>query len=464
MNGIVRNIALVVSDVICVGASWAVSVYGYRLLGGRYDPEIYLQFWPIVPGYVLLNTLFRLYQGRLFYPAAPVQPVEEMRRLFGSAFILHIGVIAFLALARQTTESYSRVAISGAGLLTMLSSQVLRNLTRTILRRLGIGQIPVVIVGSGPAARRLNDILIRDDYSGFRPIGFFDDAFTRLGELPRMGSFRKVVGKCRKHDVRIMFACVDERIFRCQLPRYTEWFTHIEYFPSAEVFPVSGSQTVSFGGVGGVEMVNQARMKALRFEKWLFDKVLGVLAFLFSLPLLIVIGLLVVLTSPGGPFFRHERLGLGGRKIRIWKFRTMYRDADVRLKRILAEDPAAAAEWSRHYKLRRDPRITPLGRILRKFSLDEIPQIFNVLGGSMALVGPRPIVEDEVKFYGASYDTFASVRPGVTGLWQVSGRSDTDYDRRVALDMHYILNWSPWVDVWICLRTVTSVLTAKGSY
>ena len=107
--------------------------------------------------------------------------------------------------------------------------------------------------------------------------------------------------------------------------------------------------------------------------------------------------------------------------------------------------------------------MTPLGRLLRRTSLDELPQLINVLLGQMALIGPRPIVEDEVKHYGASYDTFASVRPGITGLWQVSGRSDTDYDRRVALDAYYVLNWSPWMDIWILVRTVFAVALMRGA-
>ncbi len=141
----------------------------------------------------------------------------------------------------------------------------------------------------------------------------------------------------------------------------------------------------------------------------------------------------------------------------------MYADADARLKRILEEDPAAAAEWKANFKLKDDPRVTPFGRFLRRTSLDEIPQFFNVFAGSMALVGPRPIVEGEREFYGDAFRLFTSVKPGITGLWQVSGRSDTGYARRVALDVEYVMNWSPWLDVWILLRTVLAVITLKGA-
>jgi lipopolysaccharide/colanic/teichoic acid biosynthesis glycosyltransferase len=141
----------------------------------------------------------------------------------------------------------------------------------------------------------------------------------------------------------------------------------------------------------------------------------------------------------------------------------MYADADKRLKSILDADPVKKAEWEASFKLSDDPRITPFGRFLRKTSIDEFPQLFNVFTGDMALVGPRPIVEKEVAYYGESYGTFASVKPGITGLWQASGRSDTDYARRVALDIHYVLNWSPWMDIWILRRTVSAVLFMRGA-
>ena len=142
----------------------------------------------------------------------------------------------------------------------------------------------------------------------------------------------------------------------------------------------------------------------------------------------------------------------------------MYMDAEERLATILENDPAARAEWEENFKLKNDPRITPFGRFLRKTSLDEIPQLFNVFLGEMAIVGPRPIVEDEVKYYGGRYELFSRVKPGITGLWQVSGRSDTGYDRRVSLDCYYVLNWNPWMDLWVIMRTVSCVLLMRGAH
>ena len=141
----------------------------------------------------------------------------------------------------------------------------------------------------------------------------------------------------------------------------------------------------------------------------------------------------------------------------------MYADADKRLDSLLAGNPQLKAEFEANFKLANDPRVTPLGRFLRKTSLDEIPQLFNVFSGEMALIGPSPIVTAEIPHYGENYTVVSSVKPGITGLWQASGRSATDYTRRVALDMHYVLNWSPWLDLWILLRTVDAVLFMRGA-
>ena len=181
------------------------------------------------------------------------------------------------------------------------------------------------------------------------------------------------------------------------------------------------------------------------------------------LPFFVVIPLLIKLTSRGPVFYRHLRIGQGGREFRIWKFRSMYADADARLAEMLAKNPKMKDEYESDFKLTHDPRVTPLGRFLRRTSLDELPQLFNVFLGQMSMIGPRPIVQEEVEKYGASYAGLSSVKPGITGLWQISGRSDTGYARRVEFDTYYALNWSPWLDLWILLRTIFAVLLMRGA-
>ncbi|WP_294442423.1 sugar transferase [uncultured Sphingomonas sp.] len=194
------------------------------------------------------------------------------------------------------------------------------------------------------------------------------------------------------------------------------------------------------------------------------DVVAALIALVFFLPLMLIIALLIYASDPGPVLFAHRRVGKGGRHFRCLKFRSMAVDAEARLAELLANDPAARAEWSRDHKLKRDPRITTVGSFLRKSSLDELPQLFNVLRGEMGLVGPRPIVDAEVDRYGRYFSHYCSVRPGITGLWQISGRNDVSYRRRVAFDVAYSRSRSALMDAKILALTIPSVVFARGSY
>lgn len=188
-----------------------------------------------------------------------------------------------------------------------------------------------------------------------------------------------------------------------------------------------------------------------------------VLSLPLSLPLMGLLALAVRLDSPGPIFFKHQRIGLGGSDITIWKFRSMRHDAAACLEKYL-QDPQLRQEWEENQKLRHDPRVTRLGRFLRASSLDELPQLFNVLTGDLSLVGPRPIVWDEVERYQDGFELYKRVKPGLTGLWQISGRSNTSYRLRVNLDAYYVRNWSVWLDIYILAKTPLELLKGQGAY
>ncbi|MDT0575069.1 sugar transferase [Croceicoccus sp. F390] len=181
-------------------------------------------------------------------------------------------------------------------------------------------------------------------------------------------------------------------------------------------------------------------------------------------PLMAIIALSIILTNPGPALFRQDRIGRHGRVFKCLKFRTMATDAEQRLERMLANDPLARIEWERDHKLRDDPRIVGIGRFLRKSSLDELPQLLNVLRGEMSLVGPRPIVAAEITRYGRYFNHYCAVRPGMTGLWQISGRNDVDYRRRVAFDVVYVRKGTVGRNLKILLLTLPSVMASRGSY
>jgi exopolysaccharide production protein ExoY len=195
-----------------------------------------------------------------------------------------------------------------------------------------------------------------------------------------------------------------------------------------------------------------------------FDVTGAVIALMMLFPLLCLIALIIKLSGAGPALYRHSRIGQNGRMFSCWKFRTMVVNSDDVLRRHIVANPDAAAEWEQTRKLKQDPRITPIGLVLRKSSADELPQLFNIIRGEMSFVGPRPIVSAEVRKYGPYINDYLRARPGLTGAWQVSGRNDTDYETRVQLDRAYVQNWSLWRDVIIIAKTVRVVLATRGSY
>lgn len=194
------------------------------------------------------------------------------------------------------------------------------------------------------------------------------------------------------------------------------------------------------------------------------DIFLAISGILLLAPLLIICFLVTVIASPGPALFRHRRVGFNGRHFDCLKFRTMATDASQRLQRLIDSDPLAASEWATNRKLKNDPRVTAIGAILRKSSLDELPQLFNVLRGDMSIVGPRPVTDEELARYTTSVGAYLACRPGITGLWQVSGRSSTTYDKRVACDTFYARNWSMALDAKILIVTLPSLIVSDCAY
>jgi lipopolysaccharide/colanic/teichoic acid biosynthesis glycosyltransferase len=215
--------------------------------------------------------------------------------------------------------------------------------------------------------------------------------------------------------------------------------------------------------------VNRLDLSALqglsfRVGKRVFDVLFAAFALVVLSPVLLLCVAAIWAESPGPVLFRQRRLGKGGHAFWILKFRTMIPNAESVLNRVLDSDPKAREDWARDHKLRNDPRITRLGRFLRRASLDELPQFLNVLAGDMSIVGPRPIVNAEISRYDRAYSVYCAGRPGITGLWQVSGRNDSGYARRVALDCKYLTSWSPGLDLSILFKTIRAVICGPGAY
>jgi Undecaprenyl-phosphate galactose phosphotransferase WbaP len=229
------------------------------------------------------------------------------------------------------------------------------------------------------------------------------------------------------------------------------------------VYPDTAPRTTANPASGRRNRIPSQLFRYRVIKRWA-DVILVLVAMPVILPFIALVGALVVLTSPGPVFYSHRRLRRNGSFFSMWKFRTMCVNSAEILEEYLARHPSARTEWNQTHKLRNDPRITRIGYFLRRYSIDELPQVWNILNGSMSLVGPRPIVAAEVEKYGEFFSFYCRVNPGLTGLWQVSGRSTLSYDARIRLDRDYVENWSLLADVKILFRTFHSVVNRDGAF
>jgi Undecaprenyl-phosphate galactose phosphotransferase WbaP len=239
--------------------------------------------------------------------------------------------------------------------------------------------------------------------------------------------------------------------------------TNMLVVPDLFNFEYLGAATRNIGGVLGIELRHQLLLRGPQITKRAMDITLTVLGGLCILPILMLIALLVRLDSPGPVLYSQKRLGQAGRRFDAYKFRSMYGDGEQRLQAVLDTDPKLKAEYEEFHKLSVDPRITRVGRFLRKYSLDELPQIWSVLVGDMSLVGPRPYLEREIPEMNGQEGIILKVHPGITGIWQVTDRNSTGFAHRVKMDVEYVRNWTPWLDIYVLIKTFGVVVSGTGS-
>ncbi|WP_309498192.1 sugar transferase, partial [Sulfurovum sp.] len=254
-----------------------------------------------------------------------------------------------------------------------------------------------------------------------------------------------------------------KKVLACQIKKKHE----VIFIPLMRDYDLTHSHIYELSNTRTNLIVYKNRLKSWyrRVFQQSFNYLLAIALLPILLPLIGIFAILIKKESKGPVIFAHNRVGQNGKTIPTLKFRSMYSDAKERLDKLLTEDPDIKEEWEKNFKLKNDPRITKIGNFLRKTSLDELPQIFNVLKGEMNFVGPRPVVQEEIdNYYKEDAEYYFMVKPGITGLWQVSGRSDTDYDFRIETDKWYVLNWSLWIDIVILFKTVKTVLKREGAH
>jgi UDP-galactose-lipid carrier transferase len=350
--------------------------------------------------------------------------------------------------------------------LTMMAFPVIATLGNAIVKYLlvqaGAWRLSVVLVGGGEGVVAVEAALASDPGLGYAVAGRVDPQTLMVRqEGPRLWPLLE-----RFQAGRILFAlegdgALQRQLIDCALRERVPF----AIAPESQTLPAFGWVATRFFSHDVVILScrDGISRRLSQVAKTMIDLAAAMILLILTSPLFLIVALMNL--GSGGPmFFAHRRIGIGGKPFYCLKFRTMVTDADLVLKEAIAHDPALAAEWNATQKLRNDPRVTRIGRFLRMTSLDELPQLINVLLRHMSLVGPRPIVESEVRFYGDDIAHYYNTRPGLTGLWQVSGRSNTSYTRRVQLDVWYVNNWSVWLDIAVLLKTLPAVLARTGAH
>lgn len=459
---ILPYVPLPCADALAVFLSAAAAVLARYALGGDFTLGFYLT---MVPALAILPAAFAL-SG--LYSVVALHPAIELQRIVRATTVSYILLAASTFFARDA-EAYSRAILLASWALTLVAVPVGRLAARHAFGKRDWWGEAAIVLGGGPAAQAVSRILRERPSIGLRPVGLLDDlapdrpdpaAAPYLGPLSRAPQL--AAGGLR-YAIIAMPGLPSARLADA-VETYASRFPNVLIIP--DLFGISslGVETRDFGGVLGVAVRHRLLDRVPRLAKRAFDVALSAALLAILAPFLAIIAISIWTMSPGPVLYSHRRLGLGGREFAAWKFRSMVQDGERVLDRYLRDHPEMRAEWDRDRKLRRDPRITGIGRFLRKTSLDELPQLWNVLRGEMSLVGPRPIVKAEVERYGPKYSLYCKVRPGITGLWQVSGRNKTTYARRVELDEFYVRNWSIWLDIYILTRTAGVVLTGDGAY
>jgi len=429
-----------------MGASVWIRLNLLRWLPNVVGPEQYVQLLYGVAALPFVYALAGLYPGYGLHPA------ERLRRRTLVTSLTFFVLIFWEFLVRHEASSRGILLLTYAFALVLIP--IGDTVLRAFLRKFNLWRTPVTLFGKDTARAAVLSRVMEFQDLGYVPV--------RLLSLNDASHVRDVLSGI--HTAIVAYFPEEREEVLSLLPS-------LRYGRVLLVEEREGVQSLwvtarDLGGTLALELKQNLLDRRNRIVKRAMDVILGGILFLVSLPLVLLLAALVFLVSPGNPFFVQEREGLGGRTIRVWKLRTMYPDAQVRLQKYLESSPEAREEWNRFFKLKHDPRILPeIGHFLRRTSLDELPQLWNVVRGDMSLVGPRPFPFYHLEVFDSDFrELRRSVLPGMTGLWQVSARSEGDVERQKVLDSYYIRNWSLWLDIYILALTFLVVIRGKGAY
>jgi Undecaprenyl-phosphate galactose phosphotransferase WbaP len=457
---------LIVSDALLALLVWWVAAVLRGIWGeGALSPLSVATIAPVAVGWVVIRAFLGL------YPGYGLDSAERLRRHTYSVFAT-LAILAIFAVAFQVGDRISRLLLALVFLGLLFLAPFTQHLTRWGLKRIGLWGKPIIVLGYGEHGANIVGLLREGWELGYDPVAALD---YRLDKTPAepvedasgQKEWAGVVDLAREHGVdTVIFAMPHAR--REQLAELVSLaslsFRHAMVVLNFGGITNSAVAAKDLAGTLAVEIkYNLLDPWALRTKRAL-DVVATVIGGTLILPLLLVLALLVYLESGSPIFYRDQRMGKGGKPFSCIKFRTMMSNAEALLQTMLEEDAVLREEYSKYHKLRDDPRVTRVGHFLRKTSLDELPQIWNVLKGQMSLVGPRPYLPRESRDIGFPQNEILRVLPGITGPWQVSGRNHALFGERVEMDVYYVRDWSVWLDIVLLARTVKIVLFGRGAY
>ncbi len=436
-----------------------IPVIGGVLQWEEFLPLLQLNLISILIVYVLTGL----------YPGFGRTAVEEMRQIFNS-LTLGYGVLGIAVYLQKVGPQFPRSVFLMGWIFACIFNMVIRFAIRNRASLLSWWGMPVMIIGPTNAARDVILRLQRSRRLGLRPVLLLDEKTHGENEnsnVPVVRSLQDFLQAAQTY--RIQYAVFVESPSSGDTPTQRQtirWLSN--HFRTVLVVPADsplGSlwvQTMDLEGRLTLQTHYHLLDRRSTFMKRAFDLLLGSILAVLLAPFMLLIALLIKIDSPGPVIYAQKRLGLNGKSFRYLKFRTMIIDAEQQLDGLLESDPLARQEYNQHHKLRRDPRVTRFGRFLRKFSLDELPQLWHVLNGEMSMVGPRAYLQSEYAEMGNFADLIFQIRPGITGWWQVMGRHSTTFQHRLQLDEYYLSNWSLWLDIYILIKTGWVFLSGHG--
>lgn len=465
---------LLLADMLAVGLAIMVGLTMSSAMGHLINHR--LAFCAsCLPAYALCIWSAGLYPGIGWHPA------RELRQLFRATLGASVAIVFGLAMLTSWHSPYV-LSIAFAFVLILPLLPLSRGIAKSAMRACKVG-VPVYFLGKRADVMSVYRDMNRFGWTMLKPVGRFTESegdsdtwsdaplqdadfeWSFEQQVSYRGSAESIaVEAMREHVYWLFVVSNDAEETMTRHPGLFAVFPELVCTGASRSRLSAASSLISCGLTSGVRFEEPLLLPWPRLVKRSLDIVLSVAAMIIFSPLFLFVAAIIKATSRGPVFFSHQRLGRAGREFGAWKFRSMVPNASHVLTEYLSAHPELLAEWNRDQKLKNDPRITWIGKLLRKTSLDELPQLWNVLVGEMSLVGPRPIVHEEIEKYGVTFRDYLRVTPGITGLWQISGRNNTTYPERLMYDEFYVRHWSPWLDIYILARTLKTVVMCEGAY